>query len=149
MKQSVRVLAQNLTERQGNGATDPGVNQACQQGADTKAFTGRGRARVRRNAELDRIHEAMVELAALTTQVPGRGFYLIVHRRSSTGQHSLRWRGVAGNRHLPWASMPARFDAQLPTLATWYRMVQARVEELNRAESLARMALRQLVVKPR
>ena len=149
MKQSVRVLAQNLTERQGNGATDPGVNQACQQGADTKAFTGRGRARVRRNAELDRIHEAMDQLAALTMQVPGRGFYLIVHRRSSTGQHALRWRNVAGGRHLPWDNMPRLFDAQLPTLATWYRMVQARVEELNRLESLARMALRQLAVKPR
>lgn len=142
-------MAQNLTERRGNGATDPGVNETCQQGADIKAFTGRGRARVRRNAELDRIHVAMDQLAALTLQVPGRGFYLIVHRRSSTGQHALRWRSVAGNRHLPWAGMPALFDAQLPALATWYRTAQARVEELNRAESLARLALRQLAVKPR
>lgn len=91
----------------------------------------------------------MDHLATLTTQVPGRGFYLIVHRRSSTGQHSLRWRCVAGNRHLPWASMPARFAAQLPALATWYRTVQDRVEALNRDESLARLALRQLPEPPR
>lgn len=91
----------------------------------------------------------MGQLAALTMQVPGRSFQLIVHRRNSTGQHALRWRSVAGGRHLPWADMPRLFVAQLPTLATWYRTVQARVEELNRAESLARLALRQLAVKPR
>lgn len=91
----------------------------------------------------------MGQLAALTMQVPGRGFHLIVHRRNRTGQHALRWRSVAGGRHLPWADMPRLFEAQLPTLATWYRTVQDCVEELNRAESLARLALRQLAVKPR
>jgi hypothetical protein len=119
----------------------------CQQSADAKAFkafTGRGRAdeAVRLAAELDRIHAAMAELALASKTVPGRAFYLSVHRRALSGQQCLRWRSVRGNRHLPWASMPGLFAAQLPALASWYATVQERVEALNHAECVVRGELR-------
>jgi hypothetical protein len=122
---------------------------ACQQGADAKAlkaFTGRGRAGqgdVRRlEAERARVHAAMDELARLSKTVPGRSFYLSVHRRAENGQHSVRWRNGVDNRHLPWPSMPALFARQLPALAQWYEALQVRIEALNNEECVVRRALR-------
>jgi hypothetical protein len=119
----------------------------CQRSADAKAFkafTGRGRAgeTARLAAELDRIHAAMAELAQASKTVPGRAFYLAMHRRAANGQECLRWRSVRGNRHLPWASLPDLFAAQLPVLAAWYATVQERVEALNHAECVVRGELR-------
>jgi hypothetical protein len=121
----------------------------CQQCVDTKAFkafTGRGRAGLvdvrRLEADLGRIHAAMDELARASKTVPGRSFYLSVHRRANTGQHSLRWRNAVDNRHLPWDRMPGLFALQLPALAAWYVTFQARIETVNREECAARLALR-------
>lgn len=118
----------------------------CQQSADAKAFTGRGRALeiIRPAAELDRIHAAMAALAQASKTVPGRSFYLTVHRRAANAQQCLRWRSVPGRRHLPWASLPDLFAAQLPALASWYATVQERVEALNHAECVVRGELRHL-----
>lgn len=95
-------------------------------------------------AELDRIHAAMVELEQATKAVPGRSFYLAVHRRTVSGQQSLRWRSATKTgRHLAWNEMHDLFGKQLPQLAEWYREANKRVLWLNAEDMRIRFAMRQ------
>lgn len=151
MRGQAKGLAQApMTQRIGSGAGAESVSgEACQQLADTKAFkafTGRGRAGARQvrhlQTELDGIHAVMEELARMSHTVPGRSFFLTVHRRASNSQCSLRWRSAGLNRHLAWKEMPALFDQQLPMLAKWYYETQTQVEALNADEVLLRGLLR-------
>ena len=152
MKQPVYNLAQSdVSQRLRDGATLRSESATdCQHSADTKAFkafTGRGREGqadfCKLEAKLERLHAEMDELAQLSKTVRGRGFYLSVHRRAANGQHSLRWRNVVGNAHLPWEAMPALFAQQLKPIAAWYIALQARIEALNNEECVVRRALHQ------
>lgn len=120
-------------------------NETCQHRVDAKAFTGRGAARRLREARetVDNIHAEMRQLAATTNGVPGKTFYLCVHRRNATDQCSLRWRATgASAAHLTWAEMEPLF-AQYPyEAAQWYREANATALELNAREIAARAALR-------
>ena len=151
MKQPVYNLAQGeVSQRLRDGATLRSVSaEDCQHSADTKAlkaFTGRGRERqseiCKLEAKLDRLHAEMEELAQVSKTVRGRSFYLALHRRTVTGQLSLRWRSMAGNRHLSWEAMPALFALQLAPIAQWYVELQARIVDLNYEECVVRNALR-------
>ena len=151
MKQPVQNLAQSeVSQRPWDEASVRGVSAtACQHDADTKAlkaFTGRGRAGqgdlCKLEASLERIHAEMAELARASKTVRGRSFYLALHRRTVTGQLSLRWRSMAGNRHLSWEAMPALFALQLAPIAQWYVELQARIVDLNYEECVVRNALR-------
>lgn len=151
MRQHVDIMAQPAgMERPTNEAREQAVSgSGCQQRDDAKAFkafTGRGRERldetVKLQARLDRVRDSMAELVAASKQVPGRSFYLALHRRAVNGQTSLRWRTTAGNRHLGWHEMPALFAVQLPAIRAWYLDVQRRIEALNQEEQLVRGSLR-------
>ena len=97
----------------------------------------------RARAEVDKLHQAQEALARITGTVKGRTFYLAVHRRSSSGQWSLRWRamGCQGG-HIGWDEIEAHFDRLPAQLKGWYRQINARAIALNKSEQLARTALR-------
>lgn len=154
MTRTGRDMAQpEMTQRPWHGADHSDPQEARgQQVADIKAFTGKGRARransldlVQLEAELSRISESMAILAEHTHKVPGRQFYLAIHRRASNHQTTLRWRSVATRKHLPWSSMPEEFRRQLPQLSKWYCDVNEKALQLNMVELTTRTALRAAV----
>lgn len=97
--------------------------------------------------ELDRIHAEQRTLSVVTRQVAGRQFYLAVHRRSLTGQHSLRWRMANMKRggHLAWSDMPQHFAAQPHQLRDWYRRINETALTLNESEVRVRGSIRWLL----
>lgn len=98
-------------------------------------------------SELDRIHAEQKNLSLVTRQVAGRQFYLAVHRRSVTGQHSLRWRMANMKRggHLAWSEMPQLFAAQPHQLRDWYRRINETALMLNESEVRMRGSVRWLL----
>jgi hypothetical protein len=85
----------------------------------------------------------MRELVKLSLELPGRTMYLCVHRRARTGQVTLRWRQAGALApHLPWPEVSRLLRAYPPTLADWYRTVNAAVRRLNGVEKQARASLR-------
>jgi hypothetical protein len=118
----------------------------CQHGVDAKAFTGRGAARRLREAQeaVDNIRHDMQEIAAATNAVECKTFYLCVHRRDATQQHSLRWRATgASASHLNLCEMPGLFDQCPFDAAQWYRKAHALALDLNAREIKARAELRE------
>lgn len=97
----------------------------------------------RAQAELDKVHRAQEALARITSTVQGRTFYLTVHRRSASGQWSVRWRsmGVQGG-HIAWSEIEDYFDRLSPQLKGWYRKINARAISLNDEEQRVRASLR-------
>ena len=97
----------------------------------------------RAQAEVDKVHRAQEALSRITGTVGGRTFYLAVHRRTGSGQWSLRWRamGVQGG-HIAWSEIEDRFAPLPAQLKGWYRQINARAIALNNAEQLARTVLR-------
>ncbi len=126
------------------------VEQAgCQHGVGTKAFTGKGAGfRQIRQAQVhvDTIHSRMRELSDATRKVSGRLFYLALHKRSQTGQLSMRWRqaGCAKTTHLSWSDMEDLFSCVPKALADWYKEADKLARQLNREEQIARMVLKQM-----
>jgi hypothetical protein len=122
----------------------PPIAEHRQHRVDTKAFTGRGSlARVMEaQAAVDSVREAMKQLIALSLKVHGRPMYLAVHKRSETGQVSIRWRRVnAKAAHLPWREVD-RLIASFPEeLRGWYHDVNQHARLLNQREMDARRAL--------
>ena len=121
---------------------------ACQQGVGTKAFTGKGTGfRQIRQAQVrvDDIHAQMQELSEATRKVSGRLFYLALHKRSKTGQLSVRWRqaGCARSTHLAWDDMEGLFSRVPKALADWYKEADKLARQLNRDEQIARLILKQ------
>ena len=94
-------------------------------------------------AQLDKVHRAQEALARITGTVRGRTFYLAVHRRSASGQWSVRWRsmGVQGG-HIAWSEIEDYFDRLSPQLKGWYRKINARAIFLNDEEQRVRASLR-------
>ena len=126
-----------------------GMAQApCQQGVGTKAFTGKGAGfrQIRQaKVDVDEIHSRMRELSDATRKVSGRLFYLALHKRSKTGQLSVRWRqaGCAKTTHLAWDDMEGLFARVPKALAAWYKEADKLARQLNREEQIARMVLKQ------
>jgi hypothetical protein len=129
-------------------ADDPEATRGCQQGVHTKGFTGKGEAQALHLAtkDVDNIHLWMQELSEQTKKIPAKTFYLTVHRRSPTGQNSLRWRsaGSAPNTHLKEKHMETLFGCHPLELANWYRDANKNAKALNQMEQLARARLRNL-----
>lgn len=125
------------------------VEQAgCQHGVGTKAFTGKGAGfRQVRQAQVrvDNIHDQMQELSDATRKVSGRLFYLALHKRSKTGQLSVRWRqaGCVKTTHLSWSDMEVLFSRVPKALADWYKEADKLARQLNREEQIARLVLKQ------
>lgn len=115
-----------------------------QQRVDAKAFKGRGVLARFLDAKqaVDSLHAEMDALVKLSADVPGRPMYLCAHRRSSTGQVSLRWR-KAGNaaEHISWPAVQATVASFSPDMRAWYERVNAEVHGLNQREIDARRAL--------
>ena len=85
----------------------------------------------------------MQDLVKLSLELPGRTMYLCVHRRAPTGQATLRWRQAGALApHLPWPEVSRLLRSYPPTLADWYRTVNAAVRRLNSVEKQARASLR-------
>jgi hypothetical protein len=121
------------------------ASMPCQHRVDAKAFTGRGAHRRLREARqrVDSLHREMEQLARLSLTLPGRVMYLCVHRRTRTGQATLRWRQAGALApHLPWPQVSKLLLACPPALADWYRAMNAAVRRLNGAEKQARAAWR-------
>lgn len=148
-------LKQPMKQRPDTAAVSAGNQEAggpicCQPVADAKAFKafkGRGAMGAKLahlRAELDRIHAEQHNLSVVTRQVAGRQFYLAVHRRTATGQHSLRWRLANMRRggHLAWGEMPQQFASLPDQLRDWYGRINDSAHELNEAELRARQSLR-------
>lgn len=122
----------------------------CQPDADAKAFKafkGRGATGgklARLQAELEHIRTEQRNLSVVTRQVAGRQFYLTVHRRGATGQHSLRWRmaNMRQGGHLAWGAMPQQFASLPDQLRDWYGRINDSALTLNEAEMRARQSLR-------
>ena len=120
--------------------------ESCQQRVDTKAFTGRGEPRAVREAAaaVDRLHLQMDQLVATSGRSRVAQLYLALHVRS-TGQHSLRWRGLTtagGHAHLSWddarrliGKQPYGMQAQL---VAW----DVQAKSLNAEEIKARLDLK-------
>ena len=123
-------------------------DQACQNRADTKAFTGRGKLHELRQllTELDRTVEAMKNLAEITKQVQDAQMYLMLHVKTATGLTFLRWRERTGAcRHVPWPEAQERVNGFSADVGDWYReateqalTLNERHKELRRAISTAR-----------
>lgn len=119
-----------------------GAGAGCQQGADTKAFKGKGGRGVR---VLVDVQVEMRMLAEETKAVAGRVFFLEVHRRKQTGQTSLRWRLVPGGwRHVKWEDKALQLALSQLALVwrDWYAEKNAMALKLNREERELRAAAR-------
>lgn len=119
-----------------------GAGAGCQQGADTKAFKGKGGRVVR---ELADVQADMCMLAEETKAIAGRVFFLEVHRRKQTGQTSLRWRLVPGGwRHVKWEDRGLQQALSLLALVwrEWYAEKHVLALNLNREERDLRAKLR-------
>ena len=126
-------------------ATPSTAGMSCQHRVDAKAFTGRGAQRRLREARqrVDSVHREMEQLARLSSTLPGRVMYLCMHRRTRTGQATLRWRQAGALApHLPWPEVGKLLLACPPALADWYRAMTAAVRRHNGAEKQARAAWR-------
>ncbi len=122
-------------------------DDTCEHGVHTKAFTGKGTGsrRVRQAQDhVDKAHQRLRDLSAITRNVEGRLFYLAVHLRRATGQLSVRWRhaGSAKNTHLTWDEMEGLFQRLPLALADWYRTADRMARTLNQEEQAARAELR-------
>lgn len=107
---------------------------ACQNPADAKAFTGRGKHRELRHLLgcLAALEAHMNGLVEATRQVPGHTLVLALHRCSRTGLCALRWRMRQGQmRHLPWAEAAARVAVMPHEQAAWYSEVTERSVQAN------------------
>lgn len=118
----------------------------CQHDVDQKAFKGRGvrRKMTRAQAAVDRVHADMRKLAAVTTSIKAKQFYLALHNRTATGQLSLRWRraGTKNTSHIAWHALN-EFLAQLPPdLVRWYQAVNEMATSLNCQEKHTRAVVR-------
>lgn len=119
-----------------------GAGASCQQGADTKAFKGKGGRGVR---VLVDVQVEMRMLAEETKAVAGRVFFLEVHRRKQTGQTSLRWRLVPGGwRHVKWEDEAMQLALSRLALVwkDWYAEKNAMALKLNREERELRAVAR-------
>jgi len=148
--------AEGLSTHGGGSGAD------CQQGADTKAFKGKGGSSRLNRLQAERVSRLqaavqeklvklvavqtdMQQLAAETKAVAIREFFLEVHRRGQTGQTSLRWRLVPGGwRHVKWEDQA--LQVALTRLALvwqgWYVEANTQAQKLNREERELRAYLR-------
>ena len=124
-----------------------GAGADCQQGADTKAFKGKGGS----GRSLADVQAEMRKLADETKSIAGRLFFLEVHRRRQTGQISLRWRLVTGRwRHVKWEDQELQLALSRSPLVWrgWYTQMHGQALLLNREERELRAALREVVATP-
>ena len=83
---------------------------------------------------------AQEALARITSTVQGRTFYLTVHRRSASGQWSVRWRsmGVQGG-HIAWSEIEDYFDRLSPQLGAGIaRSMRARSSSMMKSSVCVR-----------
>ncbi len=120
----------------------------CQHVREPKAFTGRGGARSGPEREEARLTDSvvaaeamLVQLSQLTTRVPGRQMYLMLHKRKNGG-HYLRWRHVGGGApNIPWDEVGAMIRLEPPHLWDWYERMTHQALRANDELILARQAL--------
>lgn len=122
-------------------------DETCQERADTKAFTGKGTRQELRQliAEIDRLEQAMRELASVVRQVPGASIYLMLHHKRSNGYTFLRWRELgAGKRHLSWTDVQALLQSREASVRAWYGQASEQALSLNAQHLTARKRIRAL-----
>jgi hypothetical protein len=106
----------------------------CQEGVDTKAFTGKGHLLELRQmvTAIDELEAEMRALSEATKRVSGCQMYLMLHHRSSTSYTFLRWRELGGStRHLSWDEAEALREGFPSTVKEWYRAGFAQAMALN------------------
>lgn len=117
-----------------------------QHDVDQKAFKGRGARRkiISAQAAVDKVHEDMRRLAAVTTSIKAKQFYLALHTRTATGQLSLRWRraGSKDTSHIAWDALNEFLAPLPPDLVRWYQAVNDMATSLNCQEKHNRAVLR-------
>lgn len=119
-------------------------DQACQNRADTKAFTGRGKLLELRQllTELDTTVKAMKHLADVTKLVQDAQMYLMLHVKTATGLTFLRWRDRTGTcRHVPWPEAQLRINSFSPDTGDWYRQATEQALTLNERHKELRRAI--------
>jgi len=118
--------------------------QACQNQADTKAFTGRGKLLELRQllTELDVTVEAMKHLSDITKLVQDAQMYLMLHVKTATGLTFLRWRERTGAcRHVPWPEAQDRITCLTLDVGDWYRQATEQAMTLNERHKDLRRAI--------
>jgi hypothetical protein len=119
-------------------------DQVCQNRADTKAFTGRGKLLELRQllTELDATVEAMKHLADITKLVQDAQMYLMLHVKNATGLTFMRWRERTGAcRHVPWPEAQDRIARLAPDVGDWYRQATEQAMTLNERHKELRRAI--------
>ena len=119
-------------------------DQACQNRADTKAFTGRGKLHELRQllTELDVTVEAMKHLSDITKLVQDAQMYLMLHVKTATGLTFLRWRERTGAcRHVPWPEAQDRITCLTLDVGDWYRQATEQAMTLNERHKDLRRAI--------
>jgi hypothetical protein len=115
----------------------------CQDRADTKAFTGRGKLLELRQyiAHLKDVERQMHELVTATKNVPGYWIYLMQHVHKN-GLTFLRWRERGGHkRHLSWDEAAQTWQSQSIAVQHWYQDVNGRCSQLNEMHKDLRRAI--------
>jgi hypothetical protein len=123
------------------------VIEHCQHGVDIKGFKGKGASRdflAARDAVDDLVRQ-MMELAQRSRERPIRWLVLCVHRRSSSGQVCLRWRGTGYlAKHVPWGQVGEYIKDAHFNERQWYEQADTLVQRLNYQMIAARFKLKQM-----
>lgn len=110
------------------------ASDLCQDGVDTKAFTGKGKLLELRLmvAAIDALEVEMRSLSETSKSVTACRMYLMLHHRNSTSYTFLRWRELGGKtRHLSWEEAEKLQQAFPSSVQDWYREISAQAIVLN------------------
>jgi hypothetical protein len=157
LRHGVPAVAESLEQVRLDAESGRGEHR--QHRVDIKAFKGRGTpqaapyppvpaaggSRALRDAlaAVERLQVEMANLVALTHEIRSRHVHLCLHRRTATGQVSLRWRRCdTEGAHVPWKRVPEVLRCSSPELQHWYGEVDRRARELNKQEIAARYTLK-------
>lgn len=93
--------------------------------------------------QLALVHAGMNELAHMTKQVEKRQVFLNVFTFKAGAYWQLRWR-LSNWKHVVWADVDELLPGMPPTLAQWYREINAVAQLLNAKEMTLRCEYREM-----